>query len=115
MDSLFNDWKNRYDATINHSKKSSQDNQINDINKNDNNTLRTIILYNHKHQKRQINEEFMMKQKEAKGTELLDTIAPLTTDKASLIVNLEEDRQEYMKQKRFKNGVLEKCKESKIC
>lgn len=105
MDALFDNWKLRHEQSKNISTTTTTEpSDANKINKNDKNTLRTILLQNHKHQKREMGEDFIMRQREEMGTELLDSIAPFTTDKSKLNDNLEEERKTFLIQKRFKSG-----------
>ena len=71
----------------------------NHLNKNDKNMLQGILMVNHRHHKRPVNEEFMLKQRESNGTEVIQGIAPYTTDKSALFDRLEEDRDAYLKKK----------------
>ena len=54
-----------------------------------------------------MDENFLIKQREATGTELLDTITPFTTDKSVLIDKLEEDRKSYLAKKTLKSGATQ--------
>lgn len=103
MDHLFASWKTRASLTeptterkMNAPKSSSSSSSFN---KNDKNALQSIIMFNHRYQKRPIDEDFLIRQREAKGTELLDEIAPYTTDKSSLFESLESERRVFLKKK----------------
>jgi hypothetical protein len=103
MDQLFEAWRIRSDKNVSNGNthESNDDNVNHHINKNDKNTLQSILMFNHKYQKREMNEDFLIKRREAKGTELLDTIAPFTTDKTKVVETLEVERLTYI-QKRLK-------------
>jgi hypothetical protein len=44
----------------------------------------------------------MLKQRESKGTEVIEGIAPYTTDKSKIFNRLEEDRDAYNHKKKLK-------------
>ena len=100
MEGLFEAWSARSKAIQGPETKEVTDN--NHFNKNDKNTLQGILMVNHKYQKRPIDEEFMLKQRESKGTEVIEGIAPYTTDKSKLFDRVEEDRDAYNHKKKLK-------------
>ena len=97
MEGLFASWEARSKHLS--TDKSNPKEPSNHFNKNDKNMLQGILMVNHKYQKRPIDEEFMLKQRECKGTEVIEGIAPYTTDKSALFDRLEEDRDAYLKKK----------------
>lgn len=101
MEALFKAWSARSKATQCIAKKEIKEDS-NHLNKNDKNMLQGILMMNHKHQKREIDEDFMLKQRESKGTEVIEGIAPYTTDKTKLFNRLEEDRDAYNNKKKLK-------------
>lgn len=101
MEGLFEAWSARSKATQGTETKEIKEDS-NHLNKNDKNMLQGILMLNHKHQKRPIDEEFMLKQRESKGTEVIEGIAPYTTDKSKLFDRLEEDRDAYNHKKKLK-------------
>lgn len=101
MEALFEAWSARLKASKGIETKDIKENS-NHFNKNDKNMLQGILMVNHKHQKRPIDEEFMLKQRESKGTEVIEGIAPYTTNKSKLFDRLEEDRDAYNHKKKLK-------------
>jgi hypothetical protein len=101
MEGLFEAWSARSKATQGIQTKEQKEDS-NHFNKNDKNMLQGILMVNHKYQKRPIDEEFMLKQRESKGTEVIEGIAPYTTDKSKIFNRLEEDRDAYKHKKKLK-------------
>lgn len=120
MDELFNAWKLRYtlkkkstdddtSSVVVDTESGSNSSNNSTINRNDKNKLQSILLLNHRHQKRTTDEDFMIRQREVKGMELLDTIAPFTTDKTKIVDRLEEERLQYL-ENRLKKASSNKLK-----
>lgn len=101
MDRLFASWKERTSVieTTNDKKNAPKSSNASSINKNDKNALQSIIMFNHRYQKRPMDEDFLIRQREAKGTELIDEIAPYTTDKSGLFESLESERRIFLEKK----------------
>ena len=97
MEALFEAWKSRSKSL--HVCDPEKKPNSNYFNKNDKNMLQGILMMNHRHQKRPIDEDFMIKQRESKGTEVIEGIAPYTTDKTDIFKRLEEDRSVFLKKK----------------
>tara|TARA_B110000261_G_C13085315_1_gene357586 strand:+ start:1243 stop:1602 length:360 start_codon:yes stop_codon:yes gene_type:complete len=100
MERLFEEWylssSTSNDLVITDESINANDKSINandkSINKNDKSILKGILLGNHRHQKREMDENFLIEQRESKGTELFEKITPFVTDKTKLVDSLEEDR-----------------------
>lgn len=94
MEKFFEDWKSRSSdvpsveiTPIDHST----------INKNDKNVLKTILLKNHIHNKKPLEDkDFELE------TNLFKKITPFTTNKSDIFKKLEEERQQYIKELKAK-------------